>query len=584
MVSETNSPAYNTPWFRRVTRWARRHHRKAAAYSLGAVAATCALSVITQLCYPSDRTLPGTKLAGEFLVFRNKAEVQQVLKQLGERPLALKLADKTYQVSLAQAGVSFATDRNVEMVLGYPLDQRFIPFSMFFQHKQTAQKHLQQDVDEAKLRAFADKLAAESNAQPIEGVVSVQNGEVTAQQPKPGVAFTAQGIMDALQKLPGNVPKQVVISGQAVAPTYDAAAVQNAAAEATSLIKPFTLTINTSSRTVPAATVGSWLSFTPDATTRQIEVGFNTAAIKTYLDAIAPGFYVAPTKSIATLLDNHEVSRQSGKSGTYLDTTAGATAIAGALHDKTATVSLALKPAASPVSYIYTYSATSAGLQALLNNWVGAHGGVKWGIRIAEVGGKNRSAGYNAGTGFMTASIYKLYVSYTAQKQISAGTLDPNTTTSTGQSIATCLDIMIINSDNPCAKAVADMVGWATVTADAHAAGFTSTNLTGTTLVSTPADTALFLQKLANGSLMDSTQSAALVSRMEHQIYRQGLPAGSSGATVADKVGFYGSYLHDAGIVYATGGTYVVSVFSDGGSWSQIANLASTVSSYMKSH
>jgi len=129
-----------------------------------------------------------------------------------------------------------------------------------------------------------------------------------------------------------------------------------------------------------------------------------------------------------------------------------------------------------------------------------------------------------------------------AQTRVAAGTLDPNSTTSTGQSVATCLDLMIINSDNNCAIAIGNMVGWSTINAETHAAGFTSTNVANGNESTTANDTTSYLVKLAMGTLMDPNQEADLINRMKQQIYRSGLPAGSPGSTVADKVGFIDDY------------------------------------------
>jgi beta-lactamase class A len=585
MPSEPPHIDTNTSWLPQVGDFSRSHRKKVLLIIVGTIVLVCVLSVLVQLAYPSDRALPGTKLLGSFVSFQDSDRIRQALQKLDWQPLTLQLAGKTYKVTPHDAGLTFASSSNVTAVLRYPVAERFIPFSIFSQHKQAVQNHLLIHVnDPSRLQRLAAQLASESNAQPIEGVITVQNGQVVENPPKPGVQFTAEEIADKLQSLPANLPSRIIVTGQAVPPTYDAAAVQIAARQATDLIQPFTITIDTATFVAPAATVGSWLTFTPNQATKSIDIGFDGAAIKSYLIDVAKQIYQVPTRTTVTLLDNREASRKNGSVGHYLDTAAGATSIAAALSQKSSSATLTSNTIASPISYVYTYSATSAGLQALLDNWVKANPGVKWGISIAELGGKDRSASYDAGASFMPASIYKLYVSYTAQTEIAAGTLDPGASTATGQSVATCLDIMIINSDNPCAHAIADMVGWDTVTANAHAAGFTSTNLSADSLSSTPGDTTLFLEKLANGSLMDGTQTAALLSRMEQQIYREGLPAGSSGATVADKVGFYGDYLHDAGIVYYPGNTYVVSVFSYGGSWGQIADLGNTISSYMQTH
>jgi len=71
---------------------------------------------------------------------------------------------------------------------------------------------------------------------------------------------------------------------------------------------------------------------------------------------------------------------------------------------------------------------------------------------------------------------------------------------------------------------------------------------------------------------------------MKTQVYRQGIPAGSEGAVVADKVGFLeDGTLNDVGIVYGKNSTYVLSVLSTGSSWASIANVATAVYDFMNS-
>ena len=59
---------------------------------------------------------------------------------------------------------------------------------------------------------------------------------------------------------------------------------------------------------------------------------------------------------------------------------------------------------------------------------------------------------------------------------------------------------------------------------------------------------------------------------MKRNIYRQGIPRGIN-APVANKVGFLDGVLHDAAIVYASTGPYVLVITTDGSSWAHIAEL-----------
>jgi len=84
---------------------------------------------------------------------------------------------------------------------------------------------------------------------------------------------------------------------------------------------------------------------------------------------------------------------------------------------------------------------------------------------------------------------------------------------------------------------------------------------------------------LQSGQLLSKQASRdRLLSAMKRNIYRQGIPAGTS-AQVADKVGFLDGLFHDAGIIYSRKGTYVLTIMSDGSNWATIAQLTREIES-----
>lgn len=104
-----------------------------------------------------------------------------------------------------------------------------------------------------------------------------------------------------------------------------------------------------------------------------------------------------------------------------------------------------------------------------------------------------------------------------------------------------------------------------------------------TTFLTTTNDLALLLQKLESNQLgLSENSRSRLLNAMSRQRYRQGIPAGV-GVAVADKVGFLDTKLHDAAIVYAPSGVYVLVVMSEGSSWTAIADVASQVNKQMAS-
>jgi hypothetical protein len=81
------------------------------------------------------------------------------------------------------------------------------------------------------------------------------------------------------------------------------------------------------------------------------------------------------------------------------------------------------------------------------------------------------------------------------------------------------------------------------------------------------------MASLERGQLSISASSRSkLISALQRNIYRQGIPAGAKGG-VADKVGFIDRLLHDTAIVYSPNGTYALTIMTDGSSWANIAQL-----------
>jgi beta-lactamase class A len=226
-----------------------------------------------------------------------------------------------------------------------------------------------------------------------------------------------------------------------------------------------------------------------------------------------------------------------------------------------------------------SYTRTSKGLQALINDWVKNHKG-SYNIAMRTTAG-DISASYNAGGKIYPASIYKLFVADVAYTKAANGQLDLNTPTSTGQTIDGCIELMIVRSDNNCAYAVGDAIGWDANNGFLASQGFGSTTLKQHVWTTNANDILNLLLKLQNGSLIDANYTSALLSKMSRQIYRSGIPAGSAGA-VADKVGFVDNYNHDAGIVYHPNGTYALVIMTTNSNFSNIADLARQISNVMK--
>jgi beta-lactamase class A len=244
---------------------------------------------------------------------------------------------------------------------------------------------------------------------------------------------------------------------------------------------------------------------------------------------------------------------------------------------KNATLSIPVVKLAAAQSYDRQYSHTNEGLAVLLQDIAGSKG---YGVSVANADGSLVGSA-NGSKQFEAASTYKLYVAYSVFKQMQAGFMHWNDQIN-GKTAEQCFDDMIVKSDNPCAKAFAEKIGWQTVQNHMNELGLRNTRLNGQPLLTSANDLTLYLRKLNDGSLLPSADQTRLIDAMKRQIYRSGIPAGSGGASVADKVGFLDNVTHDAGIVYSSKGPYVITIMTgSSSSWRAISDITSQINAFM---
>ncbi len=184
-----------------------------------------------------------------------------------------------------------------------------------------------------------------------------------------------------------------------------------------------------------------------------------------------------------------------------------------------------------------------------------------------------------AGTTFRSASLYKLPVMAEAFGQIAAGALDPGDRlalesrhyvdvphTDPGETVIVTVEAaiqaMIQWSDNPTAVALHERLTDAAVVEHARRLGMDGTVLEPR-YETTPADIALFFERLYDGAIVSARASARMRDLLRGQRVRRLLPQGlPEGVPIAHKTGSLPSWEHDAGIVEAAGGDYVIVVLT----------------------
>ncbi len=217
-------------------------------------------------------------------------------------------------------------------------------------------------------------------------------------------------------------------------------------------------------------------------------------------------------------------------------------------------------------------------LTPLLQAWIKQHPDQQWSVVYRDLEGNQQSVSVNGDQTYYAASLYKLLLMYpllqkTPVSQFSKVQVFAD---NTPRSLQDCVTAMLRVSDNACGEAVADYVGWAKADSVLHAAGYKGINLNRNLQV-TPQAAVDYLADLYTGKLVNTQSERFTMSILQTQKYRSGIPAGCSGCQVADKTGDNEGYLHDVGIVADGTHTYALGIFSKGGSYQQVAELASIV-------
>lgn len=537
-----------------------------------AVFGTLALVIGFQLIFPTDHALPFARIGGDTVGLASHQEIAAKLAtDYGKATITTTILGKKVATPLAKTGIATDNERILEKVSDYPWYYRIIPFSILIKGTFVNQPVVTR-VNADHFSLYASERIKECVVAPKNAGVVVKNGEVEVDPAKDGAECSRDSLKRQLTASPlQKTGIAVAVKTTAVKPERSDKDVQPLLLEARKIAEhKLTLVVAEKTFTIDKPTLASWLAFPEDPAKKTISVGINDEAVKAYLATIQKDVYIAPGTTVITTVDSIEKGRVTGRSGRGIDMPATVEAIRkqALVGDGAATATLAVL---SPnLSYNRSYSKTPEGLQALVNDLARDKG--NFAISVRKLGDSGVHA--NGDKQYNPASTYKLYIAYSVLKRVDSGQMSLGQTTSGGQTLAQCLDNTIVNSDNACAEWFGKTIGWGVVTNEARAIGAGRTNLNSTSPVTTSNDLALFLQKLESNQIgLSEPSRARLLDAMRRQRFRTGIPAGV-GVPVADKVGFMDGLLHDAAIVYAPSGVYVMVIMSQGSSWGAIADAA----------
>lgn len=540
-----------------------------------------AVLIIAQFLFPTDRLLPFAKVDGLSASGWLKKDASWVLeKQIATSKIAIQRGNEKEvyaSVPSTKLGVS-AKDGTKDV--DYPWYARLVPTSLLWYGLLPQTSTYTYSYDDKTIAGFITKDLAECQLAPQNATLSYNNKKLFVVLAKNGGVCNKTDVQKAIKKLQ---PKAQGGSSELSFPATitppkitdaDARAIKTSLEESTD---PITVVAGPKEVPLPRETVFSWLTF--DNAGEKLTYGLDQAKSDAYFTtAITPLVNTAAGVTKVTTQDFTEVSRVNGPVGQTLDTNATRGSIIEVLQGKAERATASTVQVAPKIEYTRTYSSSDAGLSALLQQFAQDNPGT-YGVQYIELAGQKRRASYNESKQFITASTYKLYVAYSTLKRVQAGQWSWSDQVTGGQNLTTCFDKMIVNSDNACAEALYGKIGYQTVINEARALGLKNTSLDREAQKTSAGDLATFLGSVYSGTIdINAENRSRLIDAMKRNVYRKGIPAGSSG-TVADKVGFLDGLLHDASLVYSPKGDYVLVVMTDGSSWDKIAELTRKIES-----
>lgn len=196
----------------------------------------------------------------------------------------------------------------------------------------------------------------------------------------------------------------------------------------------------------------------------------------------------------------------------------------------------------------------------------------------------NQPAVLNATQPMVAASTYKLFLVYVTLSHQQQGLIALDDQLPGGQSVAACIESLLVQSSDDCAYRLGDVIGWSAIDLFLYSSGFVDTainnyddngNFVGDK-ISTAADEARLLTRLYKGTLLNKANTDFMLAFMKRQIHTQRIRAGVPGEVeVASKPGFIVSEKieNDTAIVYAKK-PYVLVVMTKDASAASIADLA----------
>lgn len=525
--------------------------------------------LLVQIFYSSDRMLPFAKIAGFPIGGQTKSSAidsaNQAYKEQKIEIFTEISSDPVVETTIEKAGIKIDSTEAINAV-NYPWFLRLVPTSIFWAGLGEINAPDPQFSDDFE-GYVVENIMPRCTVAPTDATLKAEGDKLKLVESKLGGECEQKTVIENLKSVQLSPVENAKISvtQKKIEPSVSNDTAQKLAEILNErLADGVAIKIKNEDEKIEAKTVLGWLAFVADGENLIAKVDGELA--QNWLEEVSKKVAVKPGVSQITTKDFTEISRSNGASGVALDVDATIEQLQKVVDGENTKAEAVTKIVPPTEQYTRTYSASDAGLSALMKNFANDHPG-EYGVSMIELDGKKRRAEYNGDKQFVTASTYKLFVAYSLLKRIDSGARS-------WASDETCFNKMISQSDNACAEGFLNSLGLKNVTSDINAIGLkNSTFMKSGGPFTTANDQALLLGMIATGQNFSRTNQQRLIGAMRNNVYRSGIPAGVSGS-VADKVGFLNGLLHDSAIVYGANGTYVLSIMTDGSSWANIAELA----------
>lgn len=539
------------------------------------------LSIISMWVYPAQRMAPLANING---IHIGGSGYQQAVtdleaEELDSHPVTLVIGEETHQADLQTMGIEVDIEASVTKAIARQRQARDnIRPGEFWGPRSFP---LVVEMDETAFEEFYENELAEYHGDPADARLVIANNKARIRPGETSWRIDKDALRRNILHSAEKLKDQVSIQVNRQQPEVTAEELRPLRVKAQRwLDRGITLKHENGTHPISPSRLGRWITIAKEDGSPELTV--DRKQIRAHIKKLAKSINKEPEPVGRVLEDGEVVERQEGKPGRKVKVAESADAVVSALQSGDATAVLEIRTLNPGTRESHTYTATTRGMEALLANFASSYGG-EYGLAVRTLNGDIR-ASYNGNKRFITASTYKMYLAFAAYTEIERGNLNSSRNIGPGK-VGYCLKRMILYSTNPCAIALGDAIGWKRIDAILNEAGFHQTTLNNhkpgrINKYTTAKDAALFMQRLRAGELMNEFHTQRLLDHLRNQIYRSGIPAGSTGS-VANKIGFLEGYLHDVGVVEGGGRDYVLAIYSYGGQWWQFKKLAQQVQSVL---